>query len=198
MGGFLLSKAVKDHGLQCGTGVAERQLHVPVRPHPCCCYEDWQDVCGRERRGGVYEALPRVCPAVRPLLSTLLHHLSKDPAGMTPETCGVLCMLPFHGCRENALGERQPACAGMAWGGDDRTARFCRYCSGDHPPQPRRDIKSFWLNYCEDEWQRAFFMFSASERPRLCCKSLRHMQRTCSCQGCCAGHFQDCKILADV
>ncbi|CAK0784313.1 hypothetical protein CVIRNUC_007517 [Coccomyxa viridis] len=37
-----------------------------------------------------------------------------------------------------------------------------QYCSGDHPPQPRRDIKSFWLNYCEDEWQRAFFMFSAS------------------------------------
>lgn len=38
-----------------------------------------------------------------------------------------------------------------------------RYCRGDHPPQPRRDIKSFWLNYCEDEWQRAFFMFSSSK-----------------------------------
>ncbi|CAL8469232.1 g8773 [Coccomyxa elongata] len=45
--------------------------------------------------------------------------------------------------------------------------RRCRafalqYQKGDKPPQPRRNIQSFWQNHCEDEWQRAFFMFSAS------------------------------------
>ncbi len=45
---------------------------------------------------------------------------------------------------------------------------LCRYQKGDKPPQPRRNIQSFWQNHCEGEWQRAFFMFSASEYPLNC------------------------------
>ena len=41
----------------------------------------------------------------------------------------------------------------------------CRYKRGDRPPQPRRNIQNFWLIHCEDEWQRAFFMFSSSASP---------------------------------
>jgi hypothetical protein len=39
-----------------------------------------------------------------------------------------------------------------------------RYRVGDRPPQPRRNIQTFWLNHCEDEWQKAFFFFSSSRR----------------------------------
>ena len=30
------------------------------------------------------------------------------------------------------------------------------------------------------------------------CQKSRHMQRICSCLSCCAGHFQNCTILADL
>lgn len=59
----------------------------------------------------------------------------------------------------------------------------CRYRVGDRPPQPRRDIQSFWLNHCEDDWQKAFFMFQASANLLLiilflsdCWPHLQHCQ----------------------
>ena len=39
---------------------------------------------------------------------------------------------------------------------------MCRYQPGARPPQPRRNIQTFWQVHCEDEWQRAFLMFSSS------------------------------------
>ncbi|CAL8469231.1 g8772 [Coccomyxa elongata] len=37
-----------------------------------------------------------------------------------------------------------------------------RYKPGDRPPQPQRTFQNTWRTRCEAEWQRAFYMFSAS------------------------------------
>ncbi|EIE21155.1 hypothetical protein COCSUDRAFT_17677, partial [Coccomyxa subellipsoidea C-169] len=37
-----------------------------------------------------------------------------------------------------------------------------RYKPGDRPPQPQRTFQNTWKTRCEAEWQRAFYMFSAS------------------------------------
>ena len=40
-----------------------------------------------------------------------------------------------------------------------------RYKPGDRPPQPQRTFQNTWRARCEDDWLRAFYMFSFSARP---------------------------------
>ena len=40
-----------------------------------------------------------------------------------------------------------------------------RYTPGDRPPQPQRTFQNTWRARCEDDWLRAFYMFSFSARP---------------------------------
>ena len=37
-----------------------------------------------------------------------------------------------------------------------------RYKPGDRPPQPQRTFQNTWRARCEDDWLRAFYMFSFS------------------------------------
>ena len=40
-----------------------------------------------------------------------------------------------------------------------------RYKPGDRPPQPQRTFQNTWRARCEDDWLRAFYMFSFSAAP---------------------------------
>lgn len=46
-----------------------------------------------------------------------------------------------------------------------RSAIALRYKAGDRPPQPQRTFQNTWHARCEDDWLRAFYMFSFSEAP---------------------------------
>ena len=41
-----------------------------------------------------------------------------------------------------------------------------RYKPGDRPPQPQRTFQNTWRARCEDDWLRAFYMFSFSAHPK--------------------------------
>ena len=68
-----------------------------------------------------------------------------------------------------------------------------RYRQGDRPPQPRRNIQNFWANHCEDEWQRAFYMFSSSAAPGSLPCSLR---AACAWPAFCCYPCLRCRCLA--
>lgn len=53
---------------------------------------------------------------------------------------------------------------GKSW--QNFEAGLCRYKAGDRPPQPQRTFQNTWRARCEDDWLRAFYMFSFSGLPR--------------------------------
>ena len=55
-----------------------------------------------------------------------------------------------------------------------------RYKPGDRPPQPQRTFQNTWRARCEDDWLRAFYMFSFSAHPNFILRVHRASQSTCA------------------
>ena len=55
-----------------------------------------------------------------------------------------------------------------------------RYKPGDRPPQPQRTFQNTWRARCEDDWLRAFYMFSFSAHPNYILRVHRASQSTCA------------------